>query len=111
MDWLKLMASACDLEPFRAVLRKLGNVSRLLERGGPLRSSLAGPRLPASGAVADSMIRDRCEHGVDQRGAILWPGRLNLRSEGDQSLLGSFKAYLARSGIVFVGGNGHDGAE
>jgi len=105
------MVSVRGLKPFRTVLWQLGDVSRLLERGGPLRSSFSCPRLPASGSVADSVIRDRCEHGVDQRGAILWPRRFNLRSEGDQSLLGSFETDLARGDVVFVGSNGHDGAE
>ena len=68
-----------------------------------IRSSFAGPRLPASGTVADLLISDGRQHCIDQRRAILWAGSFDLRSEGGQSLLGSFEAYLARRDIVFVG--------
>jgi hypothetical protein len=39
---------ASNPEPFGTIVWQLGNVSELHEPGGRLRSSLAGPRLPAS---------------------------------------------------------------
>ena len=101
----------CALEPFRPVVRQLGNVSWLHEPGGLLRSSFARPRFPASRTVAYAVISDGREHRIDQWRAILWSGSFNLWSEGSQCLLGSFETYLARVNVVLVGGNGHDRAE
>ena len=70
------------LGPFRTVVRPLGNVSRLRESGGRLRSSFARPWFPASGTVADTVVNNGRQHHINQRRAILWPGRFNLWSEG-----------------------------
>ena len=51
------------------------------------------------------------QHRVDQRRAILWPGRFNLRSEGRYGLLGSLETHLAGFDVVLAGGDGHDCAE
>ena len=47
------------------------------------------------------------QHRVDQRRAILWPGRFNLRSEGRYGLLGSLETHLAGFDVVLAGGDGH----
>jgi hypothetical protein len=74
----------CGLKPFCTVVWQLGDVSRLLERGGPLQSSFARTRFPASRTVAYAMISNGHEHRVNQRPVILWPGSFNLRNEVGQ---------------------------
>ena len=51
------------------------------------------------------------QHRVDQRRAILWSGRFNLRSEGCYGLPGALETHLAGFDVVLAGGDGHDCAE
>ena len=100
-----------DLKPLRTVVRQLGDVPRLRQSRGVLRSSFSRPWLPAIRAVADAVVGNGCEQRINQRRAILRPGSFNLRGKCRQGLLRSFETDLARLGVIFVGGHGHDRAE
>src|SRR5262249_9102574 len=100
-----------SLIPFRAIVLQLGNDSRLCEWAPRPPSAFPRPRFPASWAVANPVVCHGRQHCLDQRVAVLRPGRLNLRSERGQDLLGSFETNLARHDAMFASGHGHDGAE
>lgn len=76
----------CALEPFRSVVRQLGNVSRLHEPRGFPRASFAHPWFPASGAVAYAVVSNGGQQRINQPPALLGPGSFNLRCKGSHGL-------------------------
>src|SRR5439155_20040629 len=79
----------------RAVLRRLGDGSRVHQALPRLRATFLRSRLPASWAVADAVVRDGRQHRVDQPRPVLRPRRLDLRGERRHGLLGPLEADLA----------------
>ena len=75
------------------------------------RPPLRRPRLPPSRAVADAVVSYHRQHRVDQCGAILWPGRLDLRGERRHRLLGPLEAHLPGLDPVLPRGYRHRRAE
>src|SRR5262245_330364 len=87
--------NVASLEVFRAILRQPCCGSGLHQPEPRLWPPLPRPRLPAPGAVADTVISDSPEHRVDQPCAIPRPRRFEFRGEGRHDLLGPFEAHLA----------------
>ena len=106
-----LRTNGTSLIPFRSIVLQFGDGSRLRERVFWLAPAFPRPRFPASGSVANPVVCHGRQHGLDQRGPILWPRRFDLGSKRGQDLLGSFETNLARLDALFASGHGHDRAE
>src|SRR4051794_18355112 len=103
--------NGASLKVFRTILRQFGDGPGLHQARRSFRPTFPRPRLPASWAVADPVVRNRLQQRVDQPSAILWPRRLDLRGERCDGLLGPLEADLPRFGVALGRGDGHDGAE
>src|SRR5450432_3855513 len=100
-----------SLKPFRAIVLHLGNVSWLHQARHRLWPTFPRPRFPPSWAVADAVVCDGSQHRIDQRLAVLWPRRFELRGKRHQDLLGPFEAHPPWLGAVLAGSHGHDRAQ